>query len=105
MTKQSLGYHTRKRVCHKPTNFVCEYCDRELSSRSSLHRHKKTCKSKPDDTITKLEEMKKIMEELQRTHNELERRVSKYERKNIQSKQKRSKVCRAGPRRTVHSRK
>lgn len=78
-TKQSLGYHTRKKVCHKPTNFVCEYCDRELSSRSSLHRHKKTCKSKPNNATTELEEMKKMMKEMQQIQYELQKKVALYE--------------------------
>lgn len=44
-TKQSLGYHIKKKVCHKTPNTQCTACGKIFASRSGAWRHKNTvCK-------------------------------------------------------------
>jgi len=54
-TKQNLQYHTNKNVCRKKKDNICCYCNKVLSCKSSVYRHKKKCKPNicEDSSITK----------------------------------------------------
>jgi hypothetical protein len=92
-SKQSLSYHSRKSVCKKVIKYVCKCCDKELSSRSSLYRHKQTCKNKNDKKSDEINEgsiivtdnidVCKIYErllELEKENNTLKKKVNKIEK-------------------------
>jgi hypothetical protein len=59
-SRQSMNYHINNRVCHKDDGFICNFCNKELSSAPSLSRHKtKSCKE-----MKKIKERKELSEEI-----------------------------------------
>jgi hypothetical protein len=53
-SRQSLCYHVNKNVCVRKGKYICNFCGKELSSSSSLYRHKKNaCNINRDNNVSK----------------------------------------------------
>src|SRR5579872_5992498 len=79
--KDLLTYHVNNDVCREKA-FPCNVCGKNLSSRSSLYRHKKTvCVAKKDEQqneiLQKLEQMQEKQNKLEKDNEELKKQVEK----------------------------
>lgn len=87
-SQNGLNYHTRNNVCETMGKYICQYCDKHLSSSYSLYRHKKTCKKRieeernatdsTDDSITEIIDNNDILARL----SEMEDRIRSLEIEN-----------------------
>ena len=79
--KKSAYKSHLKRVnpCVKDTNIMndCEYCNKSYSTKYKLNAHIKKCKEKPikDNTLSQIDELKKMFEEQQKQIEEQKKKI------------------------------
>ena len=89
LTISSKNTQNNGKICNEnnSSEYVCEFCNKKLSSYKNLWRHLKTCKEKIKDDECKqnmTELVKLLNDELQQCKKELEKRDLELEKRNNQ---------------------